>query len=51
MVGLVPPLDLNIYINKVAVCVFVCLQHIPIQMLNFTYVSMTLMLVQILTPG
>ena len=25
MVGLVPPLDLNIYIDKVAVCVFVAM--------------------------
>ena len=43
-------LSLHIYINKVAVClfvcVFVCLQHFPMQMLIFTYVSMTLMLVQ-----
>ena len=32
MVGLVPPLDLNIYINKVAVCVFVCQEHFPLQL-------------------
>ena len=32
MVGLVPPLDLNIYINKVAVCVFVCPEYFPLQL-------------------